>query len=106
MLTFAALGEGGISKPFRLDVLVPVQREQRTDERTRNADLLITSALLAIWARPEGLLAELRLYPPDAGMEATLNGMLIVAPTHRCSKTRNGSSPTVIRVLSERSQMD
>ena len=24
-LTFASLGKGGISKPFRLDVLVPVQ---------------------------------------------------------------------------------
>jgi hypothetical protein len=35
----------------------------RADERTRTADLLITSALLAIWVRPKGLLAELLTYP-------------------------------------------
>src|SRR5215212_4983407 len=46
VLTFAALGEGGISRPFCLDVLVPVQRVQGAEERTRTADLLITSALL------------------------------------------------------------
>src|SRR5215203_2518565 len=39
VLTFAALGEGGISRPFCLDVLVSVQRVQRADERTRTADL-------------------------------------------------------------------
>src|ERR687890_828697 len=37
VLTFAALGEGGISRPFCLDVSVSVQRVQRTDERTRTA---------------------------------------------------------------------
>src|SRR5215213_4892335 len=46
VLTFAALGEGGILRPFCLDVLVPVQRVQGAEERTRTADLLITSALL------------------------------------------------------------
>jgi hypothetical protein len=30
-------GQGGISKPFRLDVLVPVQRVRRADERARTA---------------------------------------------------------------------
>ena len=39
MLKFASFGEGGISRLFCLVVLVPVQREQRTDERTRTADL-------------------------------------------------------------------
>src|SRR5919107_2173462 len=43
VLAFAALGEGSISRPFCLDVLVSVQRVQRADERTRTADLLITS---------------------------------------------------------------
>ena len=40
VLTFASLGEGGISRPFCLDVLVPVHRVQRADERTRTADLI------------------------------------------------------------------
>jgi hypothetical protein len=31
-----------------------LQEKQRADERTRTADLLITSALLAIWVRPKG----------------------------------------------------
>jgi hypothetical protein len=31
--------------------------------RARSADLLITSALLAIWVPPESLLAERRTYP-------------------------------------------
>jgi len=35
---------------------------KRADERTRTAFLLITNALLAIWVRPNGLLAELRPY--------------------------------------------
>src|SRR5215218_5921893 len=43
VLTFAALGEGGNSGPFCLDVLVSVQRVQRADERTRTAYLLVTS---------------------------------------------------------------
>jgi|SRR5215216_5303122 len=43
VLKFASFGEGGISRLFCLVVLVPVQREQRTDERTRTAFLLITS---------------------------------------------------------------
>jgi hypothetical protein len=37
VLTFAALGEGGILRPFCLDVLVSVQRVLRADERTRTA---------------------------------------------------------------------
>jgi hypothetical protein len=61
---------------------------QRADERTRTADLLITSALLAIWVQPNGLLAELRPSLPNASTEATLNGLLVGAPTHRCRKTR------------------
>ena len=36
---------------------------KRVDERTRTADLLITSALLTIWVQPNGLLAELLPYP-------------------------------------------
>jgi hypothetical protein len=40
VLKFANFGEGGISKPFCLDDLVPVQRVQRADERTRTADLI------------------------------------------------------------------
>jgi len=40
VLKFASFGEGGISRLFCLVVLVPVQREQRTDERTRTADLI------------------------------------------------------------------
>src|SRR5215216_3428300 len=31
-----------------------LQEKKRADERTRTADLLITSALLAIWVRPNG----------------------------------------------------
>jgi hypothetical protein len=41
-----------------------LRRFGRADERTRTAFLLITSALLAIWVQPNGLLAELRPYPP------------------------------------------
>jgi hypothetical protein len=40
MLEFASFSEGGKSKLFCLDVLVPVQRVQRADERTRTADLV------------------------------------------------------------------
>jgi hypothetical protein len=43
VLEFASLSEGSISRLFCLDVLVPVHRVQRADERTRTADLLITS---------------------------------------------------------------
>jgi hypothetical protein len=43
MLEFAYFTEGGNSRLFCLDVLVPLQRVQRADERTRTADLLITS---------------------------------------------------------------
>ena len=64
MLEFASFSEGGKSRLFRLDVLVPVHRVQRADERTRTADLLITSALLAILGRPEDLLAEWRPCTP------------------------------------------
>jgi hypothetical protein len=64
VLKFASFSEGGKSRLFRLDFLVPVQRVQRAEERTRTADLLIASALLAIWARPEGLLAEWRPCTP------------------------------------------
>ena len=47
-----------------MDTLVRAKR--RADERTRTADLLITSALLAIWVPPKGLLAVLRPNPPKA----------------------------------------
>jgi hypothetical protein len=67
-----------------------LQEKKRADERTRTADLLITSALLAISVRPKGLLAELRPYLPNASTEATLNGLLVVAPTHLCRKRRTG----------------
>ena len=39
VLTFAALDEGGISRPFCLDVLVSVQRIQGADELARTAYL-------------------------------------------------------------------
>src|SRR5215218_4394597 len=37
VLEFASFSEGGKSRLFRLDVLVPVHRVQRADERTRTA---------------------------------------------------------------------
>jgi hypothetical protein len=37
VLEFASFSEGGIATPFCLDVLVPVQRVQRAEERTRTA---------------------------------------------------------------------
>jgi hypothetical protein len=40
LLRFAYFGEGGTSRPFCLDVLGPVHRVQRADERTRTADLI------------------------------------------------------------------
>jgi hypothetical protein len=40
VLEFASFSEGGKSTLFRLDVLVPVQRVQRADERTRTAGLI------------------------------------------------------------------
>ena len=43
MLEFASFSEVGKLRLFRLDVLVPVHGVQRADERTRTADLLITS---------------------------------------------------------------
>ena len=43
VLEFASCSEGGKSRVFCLDVLVPVHRVQRADERTRTAFLLITS---------------------------------------------------------------
>src|SRR5215204_1872956 len=43
MLKFASFGEGGISRLFCLYVLVSVQRVHRADERTRTANLPITS---------------------------------------------------------------
>jgi hypothetical protein len=51
VLTFAPLGEGGISRPFCLDVLVSVQRVQRAEERTRTAFLLITSVRSVVAGR-------------------------------------------------------
>ena len=63
----------------------------RADERTRTAFPLITRAPLAVWVRPNGLLAELRPYHPNASPEATLNGLLVVAPTHRCRKRRTAT---------------
>jgi hypothetical protein len=64
---------GGVARP-----------SVRADERTRTADVLITSALLAIWVRPKDFLAVLRPYPPNASTQASLNGGLVVAPTQRC----------------------
>jgi hypothetical protein len=43
VLEFASFSKGGKSRLFCLDVLVPVHRVQRADERTRTADLLIRS---------------------------------------------------------------
>ena len=40
VLEFASFRESGKSRLFRLDVLVPVHRVQRADERTRTADLI------------------------------------------------------------------
>ena len=57
--------------------------------------LRFTSALLTIWVRPNGFIAELRPYPPKAGTDATLNGGLIVAPTRR-SRKRRMASPTIL----------
>jgi hypothetical protein len=37
---------------------------------------------------PNGLLAEPRSYPSNASTEATLKGLLVVAPNLRCRKTR------------------
>ena len=51
MLKFANFGEGGISKHFCLDVLVPVQRVQRADGRTRTLTCslrVITQALQGV----------------------------------------------------------
>jgi hypothetical protein len=48
MLEFASFSDGGTSRLFCLDVLVPVQRVQRAEERTRTADLLITSVRSAV----------------------------------------------------------
>jgi len=84
------------SSPRRADEGRTQSRKRRADERTRTADLLITSALLAIWVPPEGLLTELRPYPPSAGTDATLNGGLVVTPTHRCRK-RHIATPLFLR---------
>jgi hypothetical protein len=43
VLKFDSFVEGGKSKLFCLDVLVSVHRVQRVEDRTRTADLLITS---------------------------------------------------------------
>jgi hypothetical protein len=43
VLEFASFSEGGKSRLFCLDFLVPVHGVQRADERTRTAFLLITS---------------------------------------------------------------
>ena len=43
MLEFASFSESAKSRLFRLDFFAPVHRVQRADERTRTADLLITS---------------------------------------------------------------
>src|SRR5215208_1699619 len=40
VLTFGSFGEGGISRLFCLEVLVPVQRVQRADEQIRTAELI------------------------------------------------------------------
>src|SRR5215218_6339474 len=66
--------------------LQDLQAKYGADERTRTAFLLITSVLLALSVRPTGLLTELRPPLSNASTEATLNGLLLVAPTHRCRK--------------------
>jgi hypothetical protein len=48
VVKFASFSKGGKSRLFRLDVLVPVHRVQRADERTRTAFLLITSDNLGV----------------------------------------------------------
>ena len=83
--------------PLVLIRISPANAKKKESRRTDSncLPLLITSALLAIWVQPNGLLAELRPYPPDASTEATLNGLLIVAPTRRCRKRRI-ASPTIL----------
>src|SRR5215212_9875038 len=62
--------------------------------RSRRADLRTAYPIsLRVRCSPFGcdrttLLTELRPYPPNAITEATLNGLLMVAPTHRCGKFR------------------
>jgi hypothetical protein len=48
VLKFASFDEGGISRQKSLDVLVPVQRVLRANERTRTADL-ISSRVCGQW---------------------------------------------------------
>jgi hypothetical protein len=55
VLTFASFGEGGTSRLFCLDVLAPVQRVQRAEERTRTAFLLITSVRSVVAEHCTGL---------------------------------------------------
>jgi hypothetical protein len=66
-----------------------IATKKGADERTRTADL---ESLYECAARHLGAteqpIAELRPPLPNASTEATLKGGLIVAPTHRCSKTR------------------
>src|SRR5215216_4428888 len=50
------------SSPRRADEGRTQSRKRRADERTRTALLLITSALLTIWVRPNSSIAELRPY--------------------------------------------
>jgi hypothetical protein len=49
------VGVAGAATALRFGVFpADVYKIERADERTRTADLLITSALLAIWMRPNG----------------------------------------------------
>jgi hypothetical protein len=59
VLEFASISEGGKSRLFHLDVLVPVHRVQRADERTRTGDLISllvrSSTLLVVSDRTDFL---------------------------------------------------
>ena len=64
-------------------------QKQRADERTRTADLTSLRGRCS----PSG--CNRTAYEPNCGLirpnlstEATLNGLLVVAPTHRCRKRR------------------
>ena len=64
----------------------------KTIRESRRADsnrlpLLIRSVLVTIWMRLKVFLAELRPFLPNASTQASLNGGLVVALTHRCIAT-------------------
>src|SRR5215216_7431663 len=87
LLPYCCQAPGGASRAFYLFTGFAGKIESRRADSNR-FPAPATSALLAIWVRPKGLLAELRPYPPNASTNATLNGGLVVAPTHRCRRIR------------------